>query len=915
MCNPCILRCLFSVPLFSLRRNRPLCMKRAMKATRSAESGGWFAPEIKVLGRQGYLLYRGRSRPFIPARVQLTLIFVVAFNLGLADLRAADFVGLSGSADNTQVGDKGDLDQIEFLGATTFTPQALRDALSSELRFLLLSHRQAPLAEFLETLQQKVLAGYQYDGFPDAKVAAAIEPDTGHVRVKISEGTRYRCGKVQVTGAKPEATAAIVARLSRPATGASKLAQAVQNMGKPGSGAPKEGASVTVETYAEIERSDPRAALAANRPASDEPPLWLPGEPGAFGEEAEGKIKSIVKDCLAEDGLFFPRVSSSVKLDPGSGTADLLVQVLDEGPQGTVSQLEVIGNEKNTREEILDFLGLKPGMAITRSRVAEAEQKLWRSARFVQYEITPEPAASGMSKATSVRLSIRVQEYDLAPKLAAPLSAEQQAMVRLCNWMSDFASRPEDLEIAGALSAADVPVRGSADFVLSPSQGAVLRLRDSPKSNGMDYALLLATNAVGVYGPKSGGKFLGQFPGTALCLLIAFAPSSGSNRFSLSIGGGFRTALDEDSKSAATPPFDLRLTLAPAAFLSLLDDTNLQIEAKGGSLALVSSNQVLRLDAATGRLKELAYHSPNGSFEVRFAKGAFEQARRTVDAATAGFSNRYDPSHPLSSLVAFGAVEVARSSLLDRVITNRTQVQRERAVTALNKLFGPTVLAPLEQALGTNNPSHSFSIPADEADLALAQNSLSAFLAAFGFRYCNGLFPRNSWPWTLARESVFLLAHQHTYTGAELERLHGAEGTGPMGCLVIGEVLARMGLPAAKAFGFKGLTLLSANDFLSDCRLFLEGESGLARTFSNMAVVLRDMPPEEVDALAAMLPTEEAGFLRNCAQALRAAPALPLSASLRPALEKYWNQSLRARVRTALRNLSVTAPSLAEPRT
>jgi hypothetical protein len=809
-----------------------------------------------------------------------------------------------------------DLDNIEFEGATTFNRQALRDALSGEVRFLLASHPQAPLAEFLETLEQKVLTGYQHNGFPKAKVTAALDPDTGRVRVQISEGARFRCGKVQVAGAKAEPAAAIVARLTNSALVPSRLFQGAQHLSQHPNTATNEGLSVRVEAKAEIRQRDPRAALAATRPGSNDKPLWVPGEPASFGEAAVLNIETTAKDCLAECGFFFPKITSDMKLDTGNGTADLLVRVLDEGPQGTVSQLEVIGNQQNTREEILDFLGLKPGMAITRSRVAEAEQKLWRSARFVRYEITPEPAASGLAKATSVRLSVKVQEYDLAPKLTQPLSAEQQAMLRLCDWLSDFASRPEDLTITFALTWKESPIRFAGSFTLSPSQGALLRFENLDKPGGMDYAMLLAADTMGVYAPKRGSKLFVQQPDLASFAVISFVPAVGNPQtpFSLSMGGGFVSLTDDDRKSGAKPGFGLNLTLAPAAFLYFLEATNLLIEAKGQWLALLSSNQMLRMDAATGRLQELSIHGPDDSIDFRFAKGAFEQARREADAAAAGLSNRYDPSHPFSSLVAFGAVELARWSVLDRVVTNLAPVQRERAVAALNKLLGITVLAPLDQALGTSNPAEPFTIPADESDLALTQNSLSAFFAAFGFRYCNDFFPKYSWPWTLARESVFVLAHHATYADAELQRLYESDATGPLGCLIIAELLAKMNSPAARTFVVQGLTRLSATDFRSDCRLFLEGESGLARAFSNMTVVLREMPIEEVDALAAALPADEASFLKDCAQALRSAPAQPLAVSLRPALDKYWTQSLRARLRAALLKLRVAAPAPAGPR-
>lgn len=887
-----------------------------MKETLSSDGAGRSERMITGLVRLCCALLVASAQAFVTVRVPGLVALAAASALALANLRAADSTTSAGAPDGTLLGENGDLDRIEFEGLKTFTHEALVKALAGQTRFLLVSHPQAPRAEFLETLRQKVLAGYQHSGFPNASVNTGLDSASGRVRVQVSEGNRFRCGQVQVTGAKPGPAAAIRARLTKPPLLPPKSAEEVPSTGKSSNAGDDESATagVRTEVHVNFERREPHQALAATRKASDDTPLWMAGEPAAFGDAAAREIEEAVKDCLAEYGLFFPTTSSSVKLNPATGTADLVVRVIDEGPQGKVSELEVTGNQKNTREEILRFLGLKRGMAITRSRVVEAEQKLWRSARFLHYEITPEPATSGLTKATNVRLTVKVREYDAAPKLTERLSAEQQAMLRLCDWLSDFASRPEDLKISLAFTGTDDPFRRAVDLVVSPSQGALLMLKDQTNSSSTDYAVLFARKTLGLYAPKRGSKLFVSRPNLSSRAMISIAPGGDNPKepFQFGMGGGFEG--QSDPKLGTKPPFRLELTLAPAAFLHLLDTTNLQVQTKGKTLALVSSNQVVRVDAATGRLKELSVRDENMFIEVRFAKGAFDQARRELDAATSGLSNRYDPDHPFSSVVGFAAAELARWGMLDKVVTNLPPVQRERVVLAVNKLLGPTVLAPIDQAMSTDKPTEAFSIPMDETDRALAQNSLSAFFAAFGFRYCNEFFPKYSWPWTVARESVFVLAQQATYTDAELTRLYESDDTGPLGCLVIAELLTRVNSPAARTFAGRGLTRLSAAGFRNDCRLFLEGKSGLARVFANMTIALREMPPEEVEALAAALPTDEAGFLKDCAHALRAAPAQPLPESLGPALDKYWDKSLRAQIEAALLKLSVAARAPAGPR-
>ncbi len=832
--------------------------------------------------------------------------------LALTNLSAADSA-LSNEVSAEQLGERGALERIEFEGVHTFNIEDIRNALAQSAGFLLASHPEAPPGPYLEILRQKVLAGYQQNGFPNARVSAEFNPATEGVRVRVTEGARYRCGKVQVIGIKGEPARVIVARLSKPVllpSKTSEMAQSAANKAASGDNS-NEDSSVRFQTEAhlKIQPQDPRSSLAATRQISNEQPLWIQGEPAAFGEAATRQIDDTVKDCLAELGFFFPQVASSVKLNSLKQTAELLVHVLDEGPRGTISTIEVTGNQKNTPEEILKFLRLKRGMAITRSRIAEAEEKLWRSARFLHYEIRPSPPTPGLAKATGVRLLINLREYAPAPKLTEPFTFEQQALVRLCDWISSFETRAEELSIRGGFTGEEDPFRLRANIIVSPHDGALLELQEPSSPGTTDYAILFARKTVGLYSPNGGYKLFVNEPDLVSEVTISYMPNAQDTEhpFNLTLAAGWRHVPGNELRLGTTLPFRLDLKLAPVAFLHFLELSNVVCRVKGNSLSLVSSNHVLRFDAATGRLDELSIHYNQMWLEIQLAKGSFGPARQLLDGSAAALSNRYAPEHPFSSMMGFVAVEMARWRVFDKMATNLPALQRQQAIAALNKLLSATVLAPIDQLI-TKEPAEPFTIPAGEMERALAQNSLSTLFAAFGFRYCNALFPKYSWPWTIARESVFVLANQSTYTDSELKRLYQSEETGPIGCLVIAELLSKMNSPAAKTFAILGLTRLSPADFRNDCRLFLQDASGLARAFSNMASVLREMPNEEIDALAAVLPDNESTLLRNCAQKLRSAPSAPLDTSLRSALDTYWEKCLRSQVRGALQKLS-TVPA------
>jgi hypothetical protein len=194
-------------------------------------------------------------------------------------------------------------------------------------------------------------------------------------------------------------------------------------------------------------------------------------------------------------------------------------------------------------------------------------------------------------------------------------------------------------------------------------------------------------------------------------------------------------------------------------------------------------------------------------------------------------------------------------------------------------------------------------------DLALGRNSIFALCSGFVFRHCNDWFPKYSWPWTMARESVLLLGSQGAYVDAELTRLINSEATGPLGCLALSAGLSRMGSPAAKEFATRGLTRLGVAGFRADYRLLFEGDTGLAKTAANMAEILRTMPSDQLAALVKTLPPPEARLVRESADALRAQPKAPLESTLGPALDHYWEQSLRRHVRTRLLDLANRRPA------
>jgi hypothetical protein len=265
-------------------------------------------------------------------------------------------------------------------------------------------------------------------------------------------------------------------------------------------------------------------------------------------------------------------------------------------------------------------------------------------------------------------------------------------------------------------------------------------------------------------------------------------------------------------------------------------------------------------------------------------------------------TNIYVPGNGLMTFLGLAAAEALRWKLTTSMNSNVAPNERARAVSALRKVLDPQLLAAgllSSEASNTNR----FFIPSDEIDQSVEQNEASKLIIGSLFVAGTELFPKDSWPRTVAREAAFVLLNHARYANTELERICNSEQTGPIGFLAVAELVSYLDKQAAREVALQGLTRLSPQDFLTDCDLLLKGDSGLARSFSRLVATLRALPQDELAALVTVLPEAEANLLRESAAALRANPEATLESVLYPALSKYWEDHLRTKVRTELRGL------------
>ena len=817
-----------------------------------------------------------------------------------ADLSARDKSGRTAKAVATEkarwdivelltphVGDLGDTQRLVFEGAKAFSPESLRQGLKATRDFFEVSHPLAPLDAYLEAIEGKLRLGYHHHGFPEAQIEVRHDARAGRIVVKLEEGPRYVCGAVTVTRAQKMPAAAIVERLTLSQT-------------------PTQSVQAVFNFMDKAPTSSPLTELGSKEPAQTEA-FWVKGEPAPFSEVDLRRMRMLVTDALREHGFLFARANVAVVPDKAARTAELQVEVLEEGPRGVIDRIEVAGNKKNTQESLLRHLDLKPGMELSSQLLSAIEDRLWRAARFLSYKVSlGSPDAGGR-----VPLQIEVVEYDEAPPLDQEFNRVEQAMLKLREWLSELDHRREDMTIV--LSNAPTPVP-ELELVLSPLSGLALQTKDPTRPAAVrdEYAIVLKAGLVGLYSPVGRHKLLMSCTNYQLKVSISASskPSvTNGSPFLLSAGAGFSTLTAGDSNAS---PYRFDLELPPVVCVGMAHGRDCTNWFEGDTLIWSNAPVIAKFDTRSGRILECRTVSNEGKgmLRVRFVPGAFERAVRRIEAGTANLLDASDTNAPLSSAAAFLAEEVLASRYLAALLPTNTYSKIGASLPAALRQFRlGAVLAPLDQLVrAPSGPAQGFWIPEDAAQTT--GNGFIVLLAGWLLRHNDELFATRSLPWTILREAGLSLQGRGKYAGPTLKEIYESNETGPLGCLAVAELLNRMHDPLARKFAAHGLERLSPADFRHDYQMFLTGNSVSSQCCQRLAAALRDLDNEHLTALAKEASPALGEFLREGSRRLRAANGQPMLEALGPALDAYWESELKELVANLLRGHAIDVAGL-----
>ena len=767
------------------------------------------------------------------------------------------------------VGDRGSPDRLVFEGNHAYTREEILAGLGVRTDFYLVAHPAAPLSNYLAAVQDRVRSGYQRGGFPEVAVATSLDKNATGIVVRVNEGPRYRCGEIRVTGGPKSANEAM----------RSRLVEATMGIGSRG----PETKGKFIDRFASPQKTNP------GRETNCWAVTWSSGAPAPFDEDALDELTRRTQEAMAGLGYFNARMALKRIPDNVRGQAELQIEIEDAGPKGVIQQLEVTGNRRNTRQQVLTFLDLKPGMEITATTVEYLENRLYQSARFLRHEVSLTPLATP----GHLKLTIALRELEKTPPLDKGFPPETQGWLKFRNWLSDFENHKEDLVCDFKLGAEMANLGGQA--ILSPAGLALLF--QPPGANGdssFTYTVVLAPHQVGLYSGARQRKLTFERKRGSLKVFALVEPNSnpaGDNLFNLNVGAGFGT-------EEAGQPVQATIKLAPAAFTHCAASLqNWSLEE--GILKLESSNAgagsrwQLNLDAASGRLESGEYESPDYLLRFRSEAGAFARATQEIATVAAPYRNDAATDRIWSSIVSFLAVDLVRG--LPALDSSMSPADGDRFAGLVEKLDPGKWFIPLEDldwSVLDQPRQTAFTVPAGKGAAGTSGPSADSGATETFRRWllvnADGLCVRGSWPWTLSRETAFTLGGQADYTGAEMQRLSQSDDLGPLGCAVAQLAASQIQPQFARAFATRGASLLTLADFRKDWRLLLGDSTRVGRVFQNALRSVAALNDQDLEALVQGLPAEEAAFFGQCVQCMRAAPNKPVAEALWPVIEQHW---------------------------
>jgi hypothetical protein len=777
-----------------------------------------------------------------------------------------------------------EFDKLLFEGVEKVAVGDIRTALRADFDVLLAGHPDAPLAGCLRAVEAAMRLGYHHSGFRDAKVTAEYDESRERIVVCVEEGPRNFCGEINVVGLQQADKKLIIDALTRE----------VKNVSTP----------------------------------------WAHDCPVPFDDLTHNEVRHRLKDAFAAQGFFSPRFHAQIVAEP-TREATLEVTIESEGPRAEIDHVTISGNERDSEQSLLDYLGLHRGQPYDSGLAERLKARLEASGRFLGAKIDrASPVRVFDGGRELIDLSIEVNEYEHAPALSSQLSEKELAVLRLGNWIERWArgETEEDIQVTLSLdrkalsefasqfgpAAHDfaAPVdRVSITCVFAPRHGQtiVISAFDGQQKPIGNISFISDARRVLIAAPLRNAKLEllhgGHTYFTMTSELRASSPKelkSNDNKFQFKLGLTVHKRRKDENSAAS--PLDATAKVAPVTMLGLLYADGTTRALNDGTLSIESGTLTARLDAATGRLLELAGHTNDGmTVVIQAKKDAFLAAAQGIEQQISEPANVYDTKAYWKSLCQFLFDEAA-------FLTSHSDSHRRTsaALAAAGKLFShwsPPAIAnlwPSDDASATKDDPSRFLAPAqsgkwDLDDIRRLNSPGGRTLVVLGLRIFSRLAPIDGWLWPTSRDVGLFLASGAQVPLASLWSRVQADELGPLGHLLIAS-LSPGWRPYVAA---RGQNQNSCDSFHKDCQPLLSGDGWLSHCLLSLIEAARSLDEADLQSLA--------DFAHDDAARATAATVLltlqekqdePVAAAASRMLDALWTVALRDVVTAKLRKLA-----------
>jgi hypothetical protein len=736
---------------------------------------------------------------------------------------------------------------LQFEGQQSYTLGQIADGLSQSTAYWVAAHRSAPAGSFPGVVCRLVRAGYLHAGFPDVEVRLLQEGGVETpFRFLIHEGERYQCG--QITFAPNNAFSS-----------QEKLKQVLAT--------PPDG---DASKYV--------------------PVAWKMGRPALMDEALNPlNFEHNVNAFLAESGSSL-KGEVTITRQTDSKVADMHVAFKEQHHPLVVETIEVEGSLNNSREDILEYLQLKTGMAFDDGLGNRMEKKLRASARFLKHEISFEKDQSK----DLVKMVVQLRDFKGAPPLKQTFSPGDKAILSFSEELQDLTYWKKDLVMHFKVKHLDTVALQAFHRMVAPllapnrvvseiqlilsSEGFMLSILEE-KSDGINHPLVALgfapTTGFGFFLPDLQKRYIAQaddIPSSAGGVTIRADmlpipdPEEDGSLFNFMLGLGFNTQHQHSFKEI------LALNIAPVASIGFVNREGTQTEINDGSLYIKrkfgSMELLMELDLTLHSLALLELRDKKTSrlFMKAFMQNdALHESMTSIIDATDSAANTLDRSNRFGSFLGLLTEWISPAFFDPQKTYGDSSQQAEIFARLVSKtgLLVERVWKPKEEGdfqLGRLDWSdvvqqNGMEVPVRtigeklalklrkkvESDVVAGKNNtvptsnpFQQIAMAVFFQIKDDLFPRGSWPWMMSIESMLLHERASAHSEQILFELARSSQIGPFGCLVASYLLETVGSRRAMDAALKGQGRLSSEQFEKDYRPILGPKSALGEVLLGM---------------------------------------------------------------------------------